>query len=100
MAPCAAPHPHVGTAAQGTAQAARGCPHHLCRTRTDTVVVHPSRHPTADSPRMPVQGSVPPGNFIPAVPISLAGCCPITGSALLPKGDFLLSLSYLQPTLP
>lgn len=43
MTPRAAPHPHVGTGAQGTAQAAGGCPHHLCQDREQTLLV--SIHP-------------------------------------------------------
>ena len=31
--PRAAPDPHVGAGAEGTAQAAGGCPHHLRRDR-------------------------------------------------------------------
>lgn len=33
MPPRAAPHSNVGTGAEGTAQAAGGCPHHLCQDR-------------------------------------------------------------------
>lgn len=39
MTPRAAPHPHVGTGAQGTAQPAGGCPHHLCQDREQTLLV-------------------------------------------------------------
>lgn len=98
VTPRAAPHPHIGTGAQGTAQAAGGCPHHLCQDREQTLLV--SIHPDIPQLIAPLQGSVPPGNRIPTAPISLVGCCHISGSALLPEGDFFLSLSCLQPALP
>lgn len=99
--PRAAPHLHVGAGAEGAAQAAGGCPHHLRRDREQALLA------TA-CPGVPQPVTLGPQHRAPShqgiasrLPEFLRlDAVPITGSALSPEGDFSLSVFCLQPLLP
>lgn len=75
VSPGAAPHPHVGAGAEGTAQAAGCCPHHLPGTENSHCQPPPTQMSHSGPPRPPAQGSVSLGNHIPSTRISQPGCC-------------------------
>lgn len=98
MPPRAAPHSYVGTGAEGTAQAAGGCPHHLRQDREQALsmtacpgVPQPGSQRRASS-HQGIATRLPEFLQLDAVPSRAALCHP-------PEGDFSLSF-WPQPVLP
>lgn len=99
--PRAAPHLHVGAGAEGAAQAAGGCPHHLRRDREQalSVTARPGVPPPATPG--PQRRAASHQGIASRLPTLLRlDAVPTMGSVSSPGGDFSLPVFCLKPVLP